>query len=658
MSWRLPTRLPPLVAVGALAAAAAALRFVVAVRVRAPLFYPDEYIHTALARSVSDGTFPHIRDGSVSFFSYLGPLLMSPAWFVDDVEVAYPLAQALGCIAFASAAFPAYALARRIGASTDGAVIAALLALVIPGGAFTVSLLAEPYAYPLLLLAVLVALDAIAAPTVWRQLAVCVLALALPLVGGAQFVVFGIAYLPAALFAGSRSLRGFVREQAVVLGAVAVGAAALVALVAAGGSARLEHTYETATLSFDYPLGGTVQWFGVNLFVLAIASGWVIVPGAAIGFWRLAGSADPRRRAFGALSVLLLALMVLEASPFGVNADTVLERYAFYGAPLVAIAFVWAAEEVRFGRAFVAVALIAAVAALLLPVVPPLLSTTIDESPTLLALSNLDIGGAGAAVVWGPVFTLLALLVAWRGADHPRLLGLGAVAVCVLTSAGVSRTFVDRSQGIEILRVDVPHGAAFVTWAGAAPFDLMDAMFWNRDLTRVLIVGGGSASDTFPYTAARLASPGRFVRADGEVLRGPFVFGADTVVADRGTRSKPASSPLGVRESGPALLAFGWDRRSRFLGLGGWIGAAADDRPGRLTIRLRSVDGKRRTLRLRCEDGEERRIEFGRKGAGVLRIPRNRVRECRFALSGASIAVTGGQPRSVVGDLLVVPAAR
>src|SRR5215218_8846847 len=133
MSWRLPTRLPPLVAVGALAAAAAALRFVVAVQVRTPLFYPDEYIHTALA---------------------------------------------LGCIAFASAALPAYALARRIGASTDGAVIAALLALVIPGGAFTVSLLAEPYAYPLLLLAVLVALDTIAAPTVWRQLAVCGLALA------------------------------------------------------------------------------------------------------------------------------------------------------------------------------------------------------------------------------------------------------------------------------------------------------------------------------------------------------------------------------------------------------------------------------------------------------------------------------------------------
>src|SRR5215208_6682208 len=204
---RMTSRMPPLAVVAVLAVAAAAAHFVVALQVRRPLLYPDEYIHTALARSIVDGTFPHIRGGSVSFFSYLGPALMSPAWLVDDVDVAYRLAQALGCIAFSAAAFPAYLLARRIAVSAHGAVIAALLTLVASSGVWTVGLLAEPYAYPLLLFAVLVGVGAIASPTVPRQLGVMALAVALPLVGGTQFVVFALAYLPASFLAGPWSLR-------------------------------------------------------------------------------------------------------------------------------------------------------------------------------------------------------------------------------------------------------------------------------------------------------------------------------------------------------------------------------------------------------------------------------------------------------------------
>src|SRR5215208_3502868 len=172
---RMTSRMPPLAVVAMLAVAAAAAHFVVAVQVRRPLLYPDEYIHTALARSIVDGTFPQIRGGSVSFFSYLGPLLMAPAWVIGDVEVAYRVAQALGCLAFASAAFPVYLLARRIGVRANGAVAAAFLTLVISNGVWSGDLMAEPYAYPLVVVAVLVGSETIARPTAWRQLAVVVL---------------------------------------------------------------------------------------------------------------------------------------------------------------------------------------------------------------------------------------------------------------------------------------------------------------------------------------------------------------------------------------------------------------------------------------------------------------------------------------------------
>ena len=81
----------------------------------------------------------------------------------------------------------------------------ALLALVIPAGAFTATLLAEPYAYPLFLVAVLVAVDAIARPTLVRHLAALGGAAGICFVGGLQFLYFVPAY--AISWLGSPGLR-------------------------------------------------------------------------------------------------------------------------------------------------------------------------------------------------------------------------------------------------------------------------------------------------------------------------------------------------------------------------------------------------------------------------------------------------------------------
>src|SRR5207247_3713756 len=133
----------------------------------------------------------------------------------------------------------AYLLARRLGIGPRGGLAAAVLALLVPDGAFTVGLLAEPYAYPLLLLGVLVAVDAIAAPTVWRQLAVVGMTIVLPLVPGAQFFVYGAAYLPASYLAGPWSPRAYLARQRVVLLCFAIALAAVAADLFVHGSGRI-----------------------------------------------------------------------------------------------------------------------------------------------------------------------------------------------------------------------------------------------------------------------------------------------------------------------------------------------------------------------------------------------------------------------------------
>ena len=125
-------------------------------------------------------------------------------------------------------------------------------------------------------------------------------------------------------------------------------------------------------------------------------------------------------------------------------------------------------------------------------------------------------------------------------------------------------------------------------------------------------------------------------------------------MSERGVPSQREESPLGALDTAPPLLAFGFDRQSEYVGLGGWIGAAADDQQNHLTIRLRSVDGKSRTLRLRCGGMHDRSAEFdGTHGSAVLPIPPHGVRECQFGFSSASFTFAEGQARNVVGELLL-----
>jgi hypothetical protein len=640
----------PMAVVGGLAVTSAIVRFAVATQVRTPLLYPDEYIHTALARSIPDGTFPHIRGGSVAFFSYLAPLFMSPAWLIGDVHLSYRAAQLLGCIAFSTAAFPVYVLARRLGVNAYPAIGAVLLALVIPDGVWASHLLAEPYAYPLFLLGVLVGVDAIARPTTRRQLGLISISLALPLLGGAQFFVFGVAYLPASYLAGPRSLGAYFRRQRVVLAAIGLGAMVAAADIVATGSGRIAHVYETATISFHYPIVGSVTWFGVNVFVFAIAAGWVVVPGALIGLRAMLATKDGAERPFAFFASFLIVGQLLEATPFGVNANSVLERYAFYGAPLVGVAFAYAAgRRLLNHRAHAILASVAAATGLLLPVSSPLLGRTIDESPTLLGLSQFDLGGLGAASVWAPALAALGIVALWR-TGH-RVLPVIAIAICFAITSAASWSLVRASRRLEVARVDAPDGTALVTWAGADASELLQTLFWNRGISRVLVVDPGISPDGFPFVPVKLAHGPRIVSTGAAPLPGPFVFGPDVLVFV-GAHQIGGRGVLATSTRAPSVLVFGWNRRTGRLDRGGWINTAGARRPMSLVLRLRAVDGSPKTLSIQCEGGMAWSVPVGEKAAPiVIPIPTAQARACRFVFVRGSFRL--GRAASVVGRLTV-----
>jgi hypothetical protein len=643
-------RRAPLATLAGVAAASAAIRFVVALQVRTPLYYPDEYLYAAISRSIAHGTFGRVRGVRVPLsttVSYVAPLLTSPVWLIQDVAIAYRLSQALASIAFASSAFAAYALARRVGINSSGACVVGVLALLIPAGAFTATLLSEPYAYPFFLVAVLVAVEAIATPTLLRFFATGAFAVGLCAVGGFQFLVF-----PAAFFAAyvvcSSGLRSAICRAATISAAGAIG---IVALVAAGGGAY--STFITKVQQFGYPIGGLASWFAVNLFVFAVASGWVIVPGAVLGARGMVVSGQARARAFVALSGLLLCGFLFAAAIYGSNRLGLYERFTFYASPLVAIAFVWSIRIKSHSRiVYASVAYAGAAAAILLPQTSRLFISD-DHSPTLLGLSyGLIVHLSSPPIVWAPLLALLAVMTGLFGTQRRYEVAFAAAAVCIVTSAAASRALVDLDEHA-VPRLHTPTPTAFVTYRSGDPYYLMKSLFWNPQIRRVVVVGGHPSPDSFASIPAYPGPTGLLTAPSGRPIVGPFAIGPDTIVGN--PRILPDSGDSGTFTKAPTLMVFGWYRNLGMLAPFGRIFASADRVGYRVILRLRSFRGSE-ALGLKCGAHPQRIIKFGPSGTEfTIRVPKGTHRDCRFGLAQGTVTDVASNSVIARASLTIAP---
>ena len=522
-------------------------RLVAAFLIETPRYFPDEYFYTALSRSLWSGSFPSIRGEHVEFVSLLAPLVFAPAWLVDNVDVAYRIAQTEGALAIALSALPAYILAARIGLGDRSRVAAAVFAVAVPDAVYGGFMLSEPFAYPLFLTGVLLAVETLAAPTARKQVLFLVVC-GLLVFTRTQFAVLPIIYLCAGwAFSGHLSPRRVVREQWLVIAIVAIAGG----LVATIGMHRSLGIY-AGLASFELTPGDTLHWFAANAVLLAIASGWVIVPGAILGILSMIRSRDARQRAFGLLVVPVIGALLLQAAIFGVGVGQLMERYTFYGAPLLALAFLAAMRD-GFLERRAHRALLAAFAglALMLPVDDLLLFARDDFAPVLVALrpARDALGSAFPLAVVAPliVATVAALIFARYG--RPFAVALIGLAICGGASAGASVVLAEPGQG-GARPIAISGPATFVASRSTDGSKLMSTLFWNPAIQRVLVDAGHP--DNFAATAAEIGRGGvvkherkegswraRFRRRVGcrSTQRGTRAFGSGATRRQQGRQS-------------------------------------------------------------------------------------------------------------------------
>jgi hypothetical protein len=617
-----------------------ALRTVAALAKATPVYFPDEYMYAELGRSLVENGRPFVRDAGSSFPALLQPLLTAPAWALDDVAHAYLLAQLLGVFAMSLAALPVYFLALRLGVGRALALGLAALAVAFPSLMYATWLLAEPFAYPLLLAAVYAGTVALARPSRRAGLAFVLLS-GLATLARVQFAMLPICFFLAVVALGiqGRALARELRAQALPLVLFGVPLALLLASPALAGMYG-------GFLDLDLGPTGLAKRVGMNAMGLMYASGWILVPGACVGIaLAVARSRSRAELAFGTLVLTLTVGLILQASLYG-DTDRIQERYMFYAAPLLAVAFgLWASRGWPWRRAHALLAAGALLVSVLVPLSGYVAAFGKTQSPFLLAVGELErVLGAGSAGTASLVvaITVGCLSVAAIGVSRlkPRpatVIAISlALALCLAASTGA--TLFDTNNAREVRRSLLPVERSWVDATGLADVALLHGfarrteasaqLFWNRSVDDVLLLPGTEPPDSFAASRATIGADGRIVVDGRPVDRPLLVDEAASLIELRGARpvasggryrlwSRTATPRFAFRFSGffhdgwlgPRGTISVWPART-----GGRVGglvtftitAPAVDQP----TRLRVAAPGRKLLELLLAPGSSRTIEL------------------------------------------------
>jgi hypothetical protein len=600
---------PPRARVATAPALALLVCFSAAVRVAfawlraTPTYLPDEYMYAELARSIADTGRPLIRGVEASFPALLQPLVTAPFWLVGDVELSFRLVQLAGSVAMSLAAVPAFLLARRAGASRGLSLGVAVLAAAVPDLLYAGWVIAEPFAYPLVLGAVVAGVSAVAAPSRRSQLAFLGLA-ALATFARAQFAVLPLCFAGAVIVAGlrERRLRDALREQSLPFALLGAGAALLLVL----GRERLLGIYRAPFGDGGIPLTSFPPNVGPDLMVLALAAGWILVPGALLGL--ALAVARPRSRgelAFGAVASLVTLALVLQAALFG-DVELVQERYLFYVVPLAGAAFaLYAGRGWPHRRTHLLLAGVLLVLSARVPVGGWYVGEGKEHSPLLMGVSRLEPlleSSAGASAVVAAVAAALsaaAVLCSLRPRAGGAVAMSLAVGACLAASAGAVEW--DTRTAANIAAGQLPAEQSFVDAAGAGPVaELLGPgaqpingihAFWNRTVDRVLLLPGAQRLDPFTNERMRIARDGTLAVGGGTVRSALLVDEYATTIRLHDARrlAKVAFDTL-WDPRGAARLAL--VMHGRFYD--GRLGRQGDlrawtDGPGTLVVRLRGL---------------------------------------------------------------------
>lgn len=132
-------------------AASCIVRFLIADYPKGIGVLPDEIRYLDLASSLLNNGELVQRGGLSSFQKILYPLLLAPAYLLDDPLARARAVTALSCVYVSSALFPALVLARRLFARTGPVVACLLFTLIMPDMCYSMTFLSESVYLPLAL---------------------------------------------------------------------------------------------------------------------------------------------------------------------------------------------------------------------------------------------------------------------------------------------------------------------------------------------------------------------------------------------------------------------------------------------------------------------------------------------------------------------------
>ena len=340
--------------------------------------------------------------------------------------LAYRLTQAENALVMSLAAIPVYLLSRRLGLGAGLALVAAALTVASPDLFFASFVLADPLAYLLVLTTLYAAVCALSRPSRRAQTAFVVLA-ALTALTRIQYALLPIVFLAGALAVERGSIRRALRNFRLTWG---IFVAPLAALIVVGPSRVLG--YYNSVVSLHVRPGSIVHWVATDSMLLVYCAGWVLIPGALIGFAYALGRPRSREEAaFGGVTAGLLVMLFAETSMYASNGSPRFQERYFMG--LLPLVLPWFGLYLKRGRPARLATLLLAVVLLAvsarIPLAPYSVATNKQDSPFLLGAFRLEhalglangslaiaavaalLSGLAAGIVWRARFATLALAV-------------------------------------------------------------------------------------------------------------------------------------------------------------------------------------------------------------------------------------------------------
>ena len=501
-------------AVALVVALSAVVRTVVGFARQTPTYLPDEYLYSELGRSIATTGRPLVRGEAVAFPALLQPILTAPAWLLHDVAASYHAIQIANSVAMSLAAVPAYLLARRAGVAGGLAVATAVLAVVLPDLVYTGWILSEPFAYPLGLTGALLAVRALERPSAGGQLAFLAVA-ALAAFTRAQLLLLPVCFVVAVVLLGLRE-RALVR--AVAQQWVVAGLAGLAAILFLVMGSHFGAYGDVLAIQGRLTLGDRLE---TQTLALLYGSGWLVLPGAALGlaaaFWR------PRTRgelAFASFTAPLVVGLLAQASLWG-DTGQMQERYLFYCVPLLGVAFaLHAGRGWPWWRGYAALSGGLFVLAATVPLSAYAVGAGKDHAAILFALTRADsaFGLGGGALVFGACAGLLAVAGTVLARSRWATVGVTALVLAVPAGLAAAATSYDLRYNTVIRHDYLPadrswvddarlHDVALV-YAGGASKEGLEQLFWNRSVNRILLLPDAPHIDGFAAGQLDIARDG------------------------------------------------------------------------------------------------------------------------------------------------------